>query len=175
MTLLSPDRSTPLLTVLYPSSWATTPKLTILHGDGSGAARSEFGGALFHSFTTDKVDAYFRGYRYHFRKRFVSQTGLGGGGAKGKMEWAVEDGALVLSDGERGGRGWVARFVARNGAKVGDATGRLEGRLEVRRAGLTGEQFEEVFVTMVAEMERKRRSNEEWDILEKVFKGMGGE
>jgi hypothetical protein len=59
MTLLSPDGTTPLFTVAYPSVWATPATLSIHRGGGSDAP--EIGGAHFHSFTTDKVDAYLQG------------------------------------------------------------------------------------------------------------------
>ncbi|GAB1314541.1 hypothetical protein MFIFM68171_04751 [Madurella fahalii] len=170
MTLLAPDRSAPLFTVLYPSSWATRSKVTVLRG-GGGPGAPEVGGARLHSFTTGKVDAFLAGRgSFRFRKRFVSLTGLASAPHVARMVWAVEDGALVLSeDGAGGGGGCVARFVTRDGAGLGEATTRLEGRLEVRRVGLTGEQFEEVVVTLVAEMERRRRSNEEWEIVGEVM------
>ncbi|KAJ4291254.1 hypothetical protein N0V88_006255 [Collariella sp. IMI 366227] len=69
---------------------------------------------------------------------------------------------------------WVARYVARDGKRVDEATKRLEGALEVRRAGLTAQQFEEVFVTLVAEMERKRQDNDDWETVGKVLKHSGG-
>ncbi|KAK4035100.1 hypothetical protein C8A01DRAFT_38435 [Parachaetomium inaequale] len=167
MTLLSPDRSHPLLTVIYPSSWSTTPQLTVHRGGGPDGP--EIGGALFHSFTTGKVDAYLSGVGdYRFRKKFVSLTGLGGaGGQGGRMEWGVENKTLVLSSGDGGG--YVARFVLRDGADAGKATSRVEGTLVVMRGGLTDAQFGEVVVTMVAEMERKRRDNEDFKIAGAVI------
>jgi hypothetical protein len=55
---------------------------------------------------------------------------------------------------------------------VGDSTSRKEGRLEIMRPGLTRAQFEEVFVTLVAEMERKRMSKEELKVVGEVVGAM---
>lgn len=179
MTFLTPDRSAPLFTVLYPSSLSLTPQLTIHRGgDASGP---ELGGALFHSLTTDKAEAYLHGAggvggggeggaQYRFRKKFGSQTGLGGGSG-GRMKWVVENGALVLVE-DGGVGGYVARFVARDGADAGGGTSRSEGRLVIVREGLTDWQFGEVVVTLVAEMERKRRDNEDMKILKGVLGAM---
>ncbi|KXX76970.1 hypothetical protein MMYC01_207145 [Madurella mycetomatis] len=179
MTLLTPDRTRPLLTVCYPSSWSSTQQLTIHRGDGPHGP--ELGGAVFHSFTTDKVDAYLvRGgamtEEYRFKKKFESRTGLGLAGTA-KMVWEVEKPgygwrALVLRESGKDGP-VAARFVMAEdgcGGKGGYATiERVEGRLEVVRAGgLAAEQFEEVFLTLVAEMERKRR-DKEMDIVGEVF------
>jgi hypothetical protein len=91
------------------------------------------------------------------------------------MEWTVEGGALFLGEeGGGGGGGYVARFSGRDGAKVGDSTSRNEGRLEIMRPGLTRAQFEEVFVTLIAEMERKRMSKEELEVAGEVVGAMAG-
>ncbi|KAL2192941.1 hypothetical protein P885DRAFT_64411 [Corynascus similis CBS 632.67] len=177
-----------------------TPKLTIYHGGdptAAAAAGREIGGALFHSFTTDKVDAYLIAaraggfgyrYQYRFRKQFASQTGLCEGSGAGMMKWAVEGGALTLSKMREGPDGvtewlnkwkdrgdsavsdkYLARFVPRDGADAREATERMEGRLMVMRAGLNEAQFGEVVLTLVAEMERRRRDNEDWNFVEAVW------
>lgn len=170
MALLTPDGTAPLLTALYPSTstWtATTPRLSVRRGGPDGP---EVGCACFHTWTGGgKVDAEAGGRRYRFRKRFDSRTGLAAAAA-GTLVWSVCDGALVLTEGDKDGP-MVARFVGRDGAGLAGATVRLEGRLEIRRPGLTAEQFDEVFVTLVAEMERKRRLNEDWDLLLQLLGG----
>ncbi|KAK4101158.1 hypothetical protein N658DRAFT_507127 [Parathielavia hyrcaniae] len=206
MTLLTPDRTFPFFTAIYPSSWSIRPILTVHSGGGDGP---EVGGALFHNLTSGKVDAFLLvpssggGYEgrfdYRFRKKFCSYTGLGttlggsGGGSQdgreGKMmKWDVEGGAMVLRetgsekheyDEHQGGSrrcSYLARFSARDGGRKGvkGATERMEGRLEVWGAGLTALQLGEVFVTLVAEMERLRRDNEDWDIAGTVLGAVVG-
>lgn len=172
MTLFTPDRSQALFIVNYPDtwslSWSKSRNMTMLRAsNGERLAHAEF-----HSFSTSKVDAYYRGHVYHFKNRFVSQTGLG------SEPGFVEDGVTMLWDvwngemtlGREDGRGGiVARFVPRgDAAGLGDHTNILEGRLELRMVELTDAQFEELFVTLVAEMERKRRDNEEWAVADAV-------
>ncbi len=173
MTLFTPDRSRALFTVMYPDtwswSWSKSRNMSILRGSNG----TELASAEFHSFTTNKVDACYGGHVYHFKKRFVSQTGLGllgQGSAKGVMMlWDVGNGELMLTrDDEQGGI--LARFVPRGDAVgLGGHTSTLEGRLELRVMGLTDKQFEELFVTLVTEMERRRRANEEWVVAAAVM------
>jgi hypothetical protein len=118
--------------------------------------------------------------RFKFRKRFQSQCGLPGGGPGGMWEWAVDQGArcLVLRSIPHASSGAgryqhggvvIARFVAST-EDVKWATERGAGWLEILwPRGLTGEQFQEVFVTLVAEMERRRRRNEELNELDDPF------
>lgn len=184
MALLAPDRSRLLLTVCYPSSWSSTQQLTIHRGDGPHGP--ELASAVFHSFTTAKVDARLAragGWtdEYRFKKKFESRTGLGLAG--GTMVWEVEKRAygwrsLILTEGGKDGP-VAARFVVAEdghaGNGVGATTGRVEGRLEVvRPGGLAAEQFEEVFLTLVAEMERKRREKE-MDVAGEAFAAAVGE
>ncbi|KAK4245512.1 hypothetical protein C7999DRAFT_16291 [Corynascus novoguineensis] len=187
MTLFAPDGShRPLLTVVYTSNWASTSKMTIYHGGdptAAAAAGREIGGAVFHSFTTDEVDAYLiaaraggvgHRYQYRFRKQFASQTGLCERPGAGMMKWAVEGGALALSEMREGPDGYLAQFVPRDGADAREATKRMEGRLTVMRAGLNEVQFGEVVLTLVAEMERRRRDNEDWHFVEEVWEHAAG-
>ncbi|KAK0726136.1 hypothetical protein B0H67DRAFT_572396 [Lasiosphaeris hirsuta] len=167
MTLFTPDRTRALFTVLYPDtwswSWSKSRNLSILR-DGSTVGR-----AAFHSFTTEKVDAWFSERYYHFKKRFESQTGLSAAPWK-KMLWDVSNGELMLTPDDETGP-ILARFVPKDAIGLGGATNLLEGRLELRAMGLTDAQFEELFVTLVAEMERKRRTNEEWAVAAAVMGG----
>ncbi|KAL2129691.1 hypothetical protein VTI74DRAFT_7434 [Chaetomium olivicolor] len=195
MTLYAADHTTPLFTVVYPSQWALKTDLTIHRGLADGPL---IGGATTHGLTTDKVDAWFFAaaggpgastlggakFMYHFKRRFESQTGLNPAPGK-RMEWRIENKALVLAEekekggsffsgwgsaGNKGESDWVARYVARDEKRIDKETKRVEGRLEVRRGGLTAQQFEEIFVTMVAEMERQRQDNDDWDKAEKFLK-----
>jgi hypothetical protein len=142
MALLSPDGfRAMLLTVQYPTSVWQQPKLSIHRGGPGGPA---IGGAKFHSFTTEKVDAHIGLQKYRFKGKFESQTGLG------KLEWSIVTGTLVLeADGVI-----IVRFVPRD-AIVGGML-RPEGKFEIRRPGLNDAQFEEVVVTGIAELERIR-------------------
>ncbi|KAK4141926.1 uncharacterized protein C8A04DRAFT_13678 [Dichotomopilus funicola] len=123
MSLLAPDRSHTLFTLVYPSTFTTSPRLAIYFGDHSKDPNTpELGGAQFHSFTTDKVDAWVNlpggggKWEWRFKKTFVSQSGLGGGAPGGngngngyaatrKMKWGLEDKTVVLKvdDGSEGG------------------------------------------------------------------------
>ncbi|KAK0634194.1 hypothetical protein B0T14DRAFT_561708 [Immersiella caudata] len=164
MTLFTPDRTCALFTVLYPDtwswSWSKSRNLSILRNG------STFGGAEYHSFTTEKVDAWFSERYYRFKKRFASQTGLSV--ESEQMLWEVSNGELMLTKNDDPDGQILARFVPRD-ASLGGAMTLLEGRLEIRMVGMTDDQFEEVFVTCVAEMERKRRSNEEWAVAVAVM------
>lgn len=191
MTLLAPDRSHVLFTLVYPSSFTTSPRLAIYFGDHSKDPNTpELGGAQFHSFTTDKVDAWVNlpggnggRWEWRFKKTFVSQSGLGGGPGNGsgyaatrKMKWGLENKAVVLKvdDGSEGGGFFslygssqagsgpaLVRFVANKGVDMGLTRKREEGQLEVVQPGGLGEgQFWEAMVTLFAEMERRRMENE---------------
>ncbi|KAK4216128.1 hypothetical protein QBC37DRAFT_417833 [Rhypophila decipiens] len=173
MTLFTPDRSRPLFTVNYPDtmsfSWSKSRNMSILDAAAGG---SEIARAEFHSFTTDKVDLWFRGREYHFKKKFGTQTGLlASAGGKGEFVWSVENGEMMLTSVAQDKKGKaaegpiLARFVPRDARDLGDATKIAEGRLELRMIGLSEEQFGEVFVTLVAEMERRRKNNEEVEIV----------
>lgn len=135
--------------------------------------------------------------KYRFKKKFDSQTGLwssSGPTPPGRLVWGVskKEGGMVLTR-ERekksgGGMGWLTgrrgkeegqdevlvRFVVagdQGAKKLKDESERMEGRLEVMRpGGLSQVQLEEVFVTLVAEMERVRWGNGEWDIVEDVLR-----
>ncbi|KAM7221469.1 hypothetical protein V8F06_003244, partial [Rhypophila decipiens] len=171
MTLFTPDRSRPLFTVNYPDtmsfSWSKSRNMSILDAAGG----SEITRAEFHSFTTDKVDLWFRGREYHFKKKFGTQTGLlASAGDKGEFLWSVENGEMMLTSVAQDKKGKaegpiLARFVPRDARDLGDATKIAEGRLELRMMGLSEDQFGEVFVTLVAEMERRRKNNEEVEIV----------
>ena len=124
--------------------------------------------AEFHSFTTKKVDLYYGGHVYLLKKRFASRTGLGSEsrstGEGDILLWDVWDGEMMLTrDDGLGGIG--AKFIPRRDM-VGPRrhTSLLEGRLELRALGLMDTQFEELFVTLVAEMERRKRASEEWAV-----------
>ena len=84
------------------------------------------------------------------------------------MLWEVSNGELMLRKNDDPAGQILARFVPRD-AGLGGATNLLEGRLEIRMVGMSNDQFEEVFVTCVAEMERKRRSNEEWAVAATIM------
>ena len=113
------------------------------------------GTVLIHSFTTDKVDASIGPTKYHFKKKFESKTGLGA-----QLVWDTSDGQLFLEHakghGGKGGEagGIVARFIPRD-SKIG-STQRNEGRFEFRQPGLNDAQIEEIFITGIAELERRK-------------------
>lgn len=72
---------------------------------------------------------------------------------------------MILGRDDGRGTGLVAKFVPRgNGDGLGDHANTLEGLLELRTLDLTDKQFEELFITLVVEMERRRRTNEEWAV-----------
>lgn len=170
MTLFTPDRSQALFIVNYPDTWAMSwsksRNMTILRGSN----RTQLASAEFHSVTTSKADACYGGHVYHFKKRFISQTGLGSEAGLGVEEgvmmlWDVSNGQMILGRDDGRGTGLVAKFVPRgNGDGLGDHTNTLEGLLELRTLDMTDNQFEELFVTLVVEMERRRRTNEEYAV-----------
>ncbi|KAM7186516.1 hypothetical protein V8F33_011778 [Rhypophila sp. PSN 637] len=145
MTLFTPDRSRPLYTVNCPDtmsfSWSKSRNMSVLDAAGGG----EIDRAEFHSFTTDK---------YHFKKKFGTQTGLLlASGKGGEFLWSVENGEMMLTSAAgQGGKAEgpiLARFFPREARDLGDATKIAKGRLELRMMG--------VFLTLVAEMERRRK------------------
>lgn len=140
MALLSSDHSQTFLTVYYPKSGGES-SLTVKRGDGDGP---KIGSATTHSFTTSKVDVEVNGKTLRFKKKFESVTG------QGQLAWSFDSGSLLLED----GKGLLARFIPKDG-DIKDVK-RLEGRLEIRRKGLNTEQFEEVVITGLAELERRR-------------------
>jgi len=137
--LLSPDRSQTLFTVYYPES-DDEPSLIVKRGDSDGP---RIGSVTTHSFTTPKVDVEVNEEKLRFKKRFESVTG------QGQLTWSLDSDSLLLED----SKGLLARFSSRDGDIK---SSRQEGRLEIRRQGLNAEQFEEVVITGLAELERRK-------------------
>ena len=142
MAVLSPDRSRTLLTAYYavPPGGATF-KVTRgkIHGPQMGSATT-------HSISTDKVDVEVNGGKLRFKETFESLAGLG------QLTWRLESDSMVLED---NGGALLARFVPEGKEKKD--TSRKEGRFEIRRQGLSAAQLEEVIVTCLAELERRRK------------------
>ena len=146
-----------LMTIRHASSSLSRPTLTIYRETSSLALAT----VTCHSITTSKVDATIGRRSYHFKKKYNSQAGLG------SLTWSVEDGELFLEN----GAGLIARFSPRNGS-VGSER-KLEGRFEIRKAGLGAEQLDEVLVTGIAELERRRRDAQDTKIEDEIFEAIG--
>jgi len=183
--LLSPDGTNVIMTVQYPSSFALQNRLSFRRGQTYTQSTTlgtapEMAEAIIHSFTSSKIDVTVFNedfdpadpeaphHKYRFKKKFDSLTGLG------HLVWSVDDGQLFLSRDTEDGP-IVARFAPdadSGGKKALNSAEAVEGRFVFARdvvGRLTDEQFEEIFVTGIAELERIRTNNEG----EEVGKAMG--
>ncbi|KAK3689042.1 hypothetical protein B0T22DRAFT_460791 [Podospora appendiculata] len=149
MSLLAPNGTQTILAIPFPSSLSSIP-LSIHRGGAAGPHMAE---ATFHSWSTEKVDVTIGPLRYRFRKRLDSQTGLG------KLTWGNRKGEFFLREGTSEDSGvLVAQFVPRTTSTFG--TSKVEGTFQIRKPGLSAAQFEEVVITGIFEMERRRRKAE---------------
>ncbi|KAK4166889.1 hypothetical protein QBC43DRAFT_298079 [Cladorrhinum sp. PSN259] len=146
-TLFIPSRSAALFTVVHDGK-------TSIHR-GPSPSSPAVGSA---SFSSGKVDLHFNSQTYSFRQTFSSQTNLGS-----SLTWSVQP-LRSAADNSLVGYSWILaddatrREVARFTVTANIYKKMVEGQLQVTKEnGMSVEQFEEVFVTLVAEMERDRK------------------
>ncbi|KAH8668941.1 hypothetical protein BX600DRAFT_460995 [Xylariales sp. PMI_506] len=176
MSLVTPDRSRSLYVVRYAGSFSSDPGVVVLRGGSRSGP--QVGSATFHSWTTSKVDLDVGGRVVKLKKEFDSTTGLGhlrwhhnkqrhrhhhhqGGGGGGSGSGA----RLELLD--TTGRVLAAFTANKTSSFFSDDTSRHEGRFEIilSGAGVSQAQFDEIVVSGVAEMERRRKSAEDDDAV----------
>ncbi|KAK3987325.1 hypothetical protein QBC44DRAFT_383269 [Cladorrhinum sp. PSN332] len=154
-TLFTPSRSAALFTVLH----GTDGKFSIHRGPSPSGP--ELGNASFNTYSGGKVDLAlpFLGRTYSFRKTFSSYTNLG---SSPSLTWAI--GTYKSADNRIIGAAWVLtddlskREIARFKMTANVYKKMVEGELEVlKEGGMSADQFEEAFVTLVAEVERDRK------------------
>ncbi|KAK4185639.1 hypothetical protein QBC35DRAFT_534025 [Podospora australis] len=148
LSLLAPDRSHPILTV----KWVTgnSSRITIHRGPATGP---EIGSATFHEWSTTQVDITYGPHSNRFKKRFDSRTGLGGG-----LEWDpkgyLTQGSVVLAQ-------YVETAFPKGTSTKEKTEKKGQGWVQIQKAGgVTAAQLEELFVTLVAEQDRRIRAKE---------------
>lgn len=167
-----------LYSIKYAGSFSSGPGLEFFRGP----SQQPLGSAVFHSFSSDKIDITFgQGHSIRYKKAWDSVTGLG------EVKWHSEKHTKQLVLYRRGpatgnpnaseeGHGSLSKFLGLSGEKEGErgqaiavfrpqhgsvsSTERQAGTLEITGGPMTPDQLDEVVVTAFAELERRRKETQ---------------